>query len=222
LVSGIYALAPSALRADTKKRIAILDVVIDGLGRDVAAQLEMTIEEQLRRSGYEVVPHAVTTETLSKHDELFDGCTFGPCVAGIARALRVDRLLDVRVTAEGQSYNFVVSIVEGSRGASVGQVMTGCGVCTVAEALAKMTSAMKALDGQIVATPTIDASPIVSMPPPQRSRWVPALLIVSGLVLAGGGAAVVAGTDTHEPGWVGIGSGGTLLVSGLVMLATQD
>lgn len=219
---ALLALASTALGAEAKKRIAVLDVVIDGLSGDVAAQLETTIEEQLRRNGYVVVPHATAAETIAKHDDLYEGCAFGPCVAPIARALRVDRLLDIRVSAEGQNYSFVVSMVEATHGASVGQVVTSCGVCTVAEALSKMTSAMKAIDGQVIEERTVDSTPIVTMAPPRRSKLVPALLIVSGLVLAGGGAAVVAGTDSKEPGWVGVGSGGTLLLTGLVMLATQD
>jgi hypothetical protein len=221
---ALVSLAPSSLRADGRKRVAILDVVIDGPSSDVAAQLETTIEEQLRRNGFEVVPHATTTEALRRHDELADGCSFGPCVAPIARALHVDRLLDIRVSADGQSYSFVISMVEGTQGAPIGQVVTSCGVCTVAEALSKMSAAVKAVDGggAVADVRSIDNTPVVSMAPSRPSKFVPAFLIVSGLVLAGGGTAVVAGTDTHEPGWVGIGSGGTLLLTGLIMLATQD
>ena len=213
---------PSAAGASPKKRIAVLDLVTEGMSRDVHAQFEATIEEQLRKLGYEVVSHTATVEAISKRDDLFDGCTFGPCVKAIGRALGVERLLDVRAAAEGASYTFVVSMVGAADGAPLAQVVTNCGVCTVVEALGKMGASVTALEGQALPMRVPDTGPIVTVQRERRSKLLPILLTVGGLAIAGSGAAIVTQTDTKDPGWVSIGGGGTMFLTGLVMLIAGD
>lgn len=219
---ALGALGPCAAGAAPRKRIAVLDLVTDGMSRDVRAQFEATIEEQLRRLGYDVVSHTATVEAIAKRDDLFDGCTFGPCVKSIGRALGVERLLDVRAAAEGASYTFVVSMVGAADGAPLAQVVTNCGVCTVVEALGKMGASVTALEGQALPMRAPDTAPIVSVQRERRSKLLPILLTIGGLAIAGSGAAIVAETNTKEPGWVSIGGGGTLFLTGLVMLIAGD
>jgi hypothetical protein len=213
-----FASAPGAA-APAKKRVAILDFVADGVSADVHAQFETTIEEQLRSAGYTVVTHAATAETIGKRD-LQEGCSFGPCVSAIGKALDVERLLDVRIGAEGQSYSYVVSMID-TRGVPVAQVADACAVCTVAEAMNKVGVAVGALEGRPVPY-GLDAAPVTRPSQPTRSKLVPALLVAAGAAMTGGGAALVATTDPKAPGWVTIGSGSTVLLTGLVMLITGD
>src|SRR5262249_47773143 len=115
-VLTLGALGPAAFAGWAKKRIAILDLVTDRPSRYVRAEFAATIGEQLRTRVYEVVGHTATLELIAKRDDLFDGCTFGPCVKAIGHALGVERLVDVRAAAEGASYTFVISMVGAADG----------------------------------------------------------------------------------------------------------
>jgi len=204
------------------RRVAILDLVTEGVAPDVRAQFETTIEEELRKAGAMVVANAAVLELVHKRLDLPDGCTFGRCIVPIAAALAADRLLDARITADGASYTYVLSLIEPQEGAPVAQVVATCGVCTVAEALGKMAGAVKALEGQALPYAARDTGPIQPMRPAPRSKALPLVLVAGGLALAAGGSALVAGTEQKEAGWVTIGSGGTALLMGLILLLTGD
>src|SRR5262249_38739056 len=115
----------------------------------------------------------------------------------------------------------VISMVGAADGAPMAQVVTNCGVCTVAEALHKMGATVTALEGQAVPMKAVDTAPIV-VQRERRSKLGPILMTVGGIALAGSGALVVSQTDTKDPGWVSIGSGGTLFLTGLIMLIAGD
>lgn len=207
--------APGAA-AETRKRAAILDVVTEGLADDVRRQFETLVEEGLRKVGYDVVDHTTTFDAISRK-ELAEGCTFGPCVAPIARAVKADRLIDVRLGAVGQSYTFVLSMLEGQSGATLSQVVGSCPVCTVAEALTKVRAAIEVLDSQASAMST----PLVTRDAGRarhRSKTLPAVALVAGLAAAAGGAAMVHWSGHDAPGWVTIGAGGAVAMTGLIFL----
>jgi hypothetical protein len=216
------AFLPAVAPAAGKRRVAVLDLVTDGMAADVRAQFETLIEEQLRRSGYLVIAHATVAEAVTRRDDLVEGCAFGPCVAPIAQAVGAERLLDVRITAEGPSYSFVVSMVESAYGATVAQEAASCGVCTVTEALAKLGASIAALENQRVVARNEATGRIVRMEPAPRSKALPIALVITGLAMTAGGTGLVAETEQKEAGWVTVGSGGTLLLTGLIMLLSGD
>jgi hypothetical protein len=201
--------------------VAILELQTEGLATDVRAQFETTIEEELRKAGAVVLANAGVLELVRKRVELPDGCTFGPCIAAIGKALEADRLLDARVNADGASYTFVISMVDGRSGAPSAQVVATCGVCTVAEALAKMGVTIRALEGQSTAG-TRDNGPIEPLAPARRSKALPLALTVGGVALTAGGIGLVAGTEQKDAGWVTIGAGGMALLTGLILLLGGD
>jgi hypothetical protein len=221
LAAVVLAAFPAAQAVGAPKRVAILDLVTEGMSADVQGQFETTIEEELRKSGYLVVSHATTLDVIAKK-ELTEGCTFGRCVEPIGAALGVGLLLDVRISAEGPSYSFVLSLVEAKQGTPIGQVVTACPVCTVSEALGKLGGLVAALDGQSRPMLLRDTGPIVTLAPSKRSKVLPALLVAGGLAMGAGGTALVAGTEQKEAGWVTIGSGGTVFLTGLILLLTGD
>jgi hypothetical protein len=201
--------------------VAILDFQTEGVAPDVRAQFETTVEEELRKAGAVVLANAAALEVVRKRLDLPDGCTFGPCIAPIGKALEADRMLDARVTADGASYTFVVSMVDGRSGMPSSQVVATCGVCTVAEALGKMAATIRALQGQAVQG-LRDTGPLEPLAPARRSKALPVALTVGGLALAGGGVGLVAGTEQKSAGWVILGSGGTALLTGLFLLLSGD
>jgi hypothetical protein len=218
---GLALLCAAAPALAAPRRVAVLDLVADGVAPDVRAQFETTIEEELRKGGAIVMPNGSVLDLVKKRVDLPDGCTFGPCVAGIGKALDVDRLLDVRITADGASYSYVLSLLDARGGAPVTQIVTTCGVCTVAEALGKMAGTVKMLEGQAPAVLGRDEG-LAPMAPPRRSKVFPTFLVVAGLALAAGGTALVAGTAQDEAGFATIGAGGTAFLTGLFLLLSGD
>jgi hypothetical protein len=211
--------APLLAEGAPKRRVAILDLVTEGIPTDVRAQFEASIEERLRGAGYAVVTRAATVEVVGKKD-LQEGCTFGPCVSAISRALEVDQLLDVRIGAEGQSYSYVLSLIDAG-GFPVAQIADTCGVCTVAEALGKVGAAAGTIDGRPVPR-YVDAAPVARVSPKRHSRTLPIMLIGAGAISATAGVALVASDGNENAGWAAVGAGGAALLAGLLVLLTGD
>jgi hypothetical protein len=209
-------IAASAGVADAKDRVAVLDLITDGVAADVREQFETVMEEALRKAGHEVVSHAAVAEAIAKADNLSDACSFGPCVTPIGRALRAKRLLDARINGVGNSYTFVLTLLETERGTPAAQVTGSCPVCTLAEALTKVQASMTLLERPSAAEPL----PLVTREAPRsrRSRAPGAWLLAAGVVAAGAGAAIVGFTRHDEPGWAAMGAGGALALTGIVML----
>jgi hypothetical protein len=216
ILVALLATSVATAASDSRRRVALLDVVAEGLAPDVRAQFETIIEEALRRTGNTVISRSVTIDAVARK-ELPEGCTFGPCVAGIAQVLDADRLLDARLNAEGDSYSFVLTFVDGRSGTPLAQVVGSCPVCTVSEALNKVGASIPVLEGRAVS----DSQPLVARMAPRHPRshalagW---LTTLAGLAAAGGGAALVALTSHDAPGWVTIGAGGAVAMTGFVIL----
>jgi hypothetical protein len=225
-LAALVALGPAEGEGQAARRIAVLGFSGEGLAADVREQFETLIEERLRLAGYGVVSRATTQEELTRR-ELPERCAFGPCVEPIGIALGVDRFLDARIGADGQSYSFVLSLVEARRGSSIDQVVGTCDVCTVAEALAKVGQGIDTLGGRGLAEGTPRAASrgagtVTRVAPRRPSKTWPAILVGVGLAMAGGGAALVSQTTHDDAGFVTIGSGGTVALTGLVWLLVGD
>jgi hypothetical protein len=184
----------------------------------VRAQFETLIEEALRKLGAQVVTRHDALEVITTR-ELPEGCAFGPCVAAVSKALGVERILDARISAVGQSYSFVLSMIEGRAGTPVAQVVGSCAVCTVAEALTKVNAAVEVLEGRAAGGQSSD---LVSHGPRRTGNTAPLLLTGLGVAVGAGGAALVTQTERDELGWALAGAGGTIAITGLVWLLLKD
>jgi hypothetical protein len=211
--------------AQAARRIAVLGFSGEGLSPDVRAQFETLIEERLARAGYAVVSHDTTQEEITRR-ELPESCAFGPCVEQIGLALGVERFLDARIGADGKTYSFVLSLVEARRGSSISQVVGTCSVCTVAEALAKVGAGIESLEGRAVAGGApggaLSAGELRHVAPRRASKTWPAILLGIGLAATGTGVALVSQTTHDDAGFVTIGSGGTVALTGLAWLLLGD
>ncbi len=217
LVSTLAALslAPAAWATPPEKRAAVVDVVAEGLSAQARERLDEALVNGLRFTGYVVVPRRTAREGITKAN-LPDGCAFGPCLTQIGTALDVGRVLTARVTADGQAYQYVLTLVETRAGAPVGQVVDGCAPCSIDEVLDKISSSMVALGEQAGSR----ALKRVAFPETRRSGLtVGPWLVGTGLVALAVGAILVAKTDPHGPGFVTIGAGSGLLASGILVWA---
>jgi len=212
------ALGGAATAEAAGKKIAIVALSTEGLADDVREQFETLVEEGLRKVGYQVTTRSAALDVITSR-ELPEGCTFGPCARTVGEALRVDRLLDARISAEGQSYSFVLSMVDARSGVAAAQVVGSCGVCTVAEALTRVGDSIQVLEGGALAAPEGIERQATQR---KRSKLPPILLSLAGAAAAGGGALLVTQTAHDDAGWVTIGAGGTALLTGLIWLLVGD
>lgn len=210
-------MAALAADASAARRVAFVGFAAEGVSGDARDQFEILIEESLRKQGAQVVTHKDAMDTITAR-ELPEGCAFGPCVAAVSKALGVDRILDARIAADGQSYSFVLSLIEGHAGTPVAQVVGNCAVCTVAEALNKVGSAVEVLEGRAASG---EGQDLVAQKPRARSKAVPVAMTVAGAALAGGGAFLVS-RDKDKLGWAAAGAGGALVFAGLLWLLSGD
>jgi hypothetical protein len=217
IVLALCALLPAS--ASGARRVAFVGFAAEGVPDDVRAQFETLIEEAVRKLGVLLVTRHDALEVVTQR-ELPEGCAFGPCVAAVSGALGVDRILDARIAAVGQSYSFVLTMVEGRRGTPVAQVVGTCAVCTVAEALGKVGAAVEVLEGKAVAGGA--SSDLVSHNPRRRSKAAPVALTVAGVAAVGGGALVVSQTERDGLGWAAVGAGGTMALTGIIWLMSRD
>jgi hypothetical protein len=164
-----------------------------------------------------VVTRQEALEVITRR-ELPEGCAFGPCVSAVATPLGVDQILDVRVGAVGQSYSFVLTLVEGKSGAPLAQVVGSCAVCTVAEALTKVADAVAVLEGGR----NEPSSNLVAHKPPGASPVPPILVTALGAAGVGASALLVSRSDRDALGWTVAGAGGALVLTGVTWLLLRD
>jgi hypothetical protein len=207
---------PGGGRAET---VAVLDSIIDGVPASARPGFQLNLEESLRGAGFTVLPQATVRNLLLKSDATA-GCSFGPCLRAVGKALGVELALVVRISADGPSFTFVLTLVDTRSGAPVAQVSDTCAVCTFDEASSAATIAvvdlgMKYRDARDEA---VTAARLVEHDQHRRRQRHIATWVLAGLTVAAGGAAtyVLAARDDHRSlGW-GLAGGAAGLAAGTV------
>jgi len=199
-------------RAET---VAVLDSIIDGVPASARPGFELNLEESLRGAGFTVLPQTTVKNLLLKSDATA-GCSFGPCLRSVGKALGVELALVVRISADGPSFTFVLTLVDTLSGAPVAQVSDTCAVCTFDEASSAATLAVVDL-GMKYREARDQDSAVAKVVDKQRRRegrhrttWV-----LAGLsVLAGGMAAylLLGRSDSDELGWTAVGGAAGLAI----------
>ncbi len=195
-------LPPRRAHAET---VAVIDSIIDGVPQKDRAGFQENLEESLRGSGFTVLPQA-TVKSLLLSSDATAGCAFGPCLRAVGKVLGVELALVVRISADGPSYSFVLTLVDTRTGAPVAQVSDTCAVCTFDEASSAATLAvvdlgMRYRDAQDARNAPPAARPAARL---HRATWV-----MGGLtVLASGAAAYIllGRDDVDRYGWAAAGS----------------
>jgi hypothetical protein len=196
--------------------VGVLEVIVEGVPPDAQTRFQEGLEEGLRGAGVDVVPRGAVAAALTKVDVPY-GCTLGPCLRAIGKALAVQKVLVARVTAVGPSFTFVLTFLDTARGAPVAQVSDSCAVCTLDEALASATLAVVSLAtgaGDIVATTPVPARVTrVSGTTPLKTVawWLTGLAVASATT----GAALLSVGDA--PAWACFGLAGGLSAGGLTI-----
>jgi hypothetical protein len=213
LLVAIVATPRAALAADDPgggraETVAVLDSIIDGVPASARPGFQQNLEESLRGAGFTVLPQATVRNLLLKSDATA-GCSFGPCLRAVGKALGVELALVVRISADGPSFTFVLTLVDTSSGAPVAQVSDTCAVCTFDEAGSAATIAvvdlgMKYRDARDEAAAL---ARVVEAKERARRRHSSTWLLASLTVLAGGAAAylLILRDDKDSLGWAAAG-----------------
>jgi hypothetical protein len=195
--------------------VAVLDSIIDGVPASARPAFEQNLEDSLRGAGFTVLPKATVKGLLLKSDAP-PGCSFGPCLRAVGKALDVELALVVRISADGPSFTFVLTLVDTQSGAPVAQVSDTCAVCTFDEASSAATLAIVDL-GMRYRENTEAAGLAEDAAARKRKRegrhlstWV-----MAGMTVLASGAAVyllVARDDADAAGWAAVGGAAGLAV----------
>jgi hypothetical protein len=225
VAAGVVLAGRSARAADappesgTAESVAVLDSIIDGVPASARPSFEQNLEDSLRGAGFTVLPKATVKNLLLKSDAP-PGCSFGPCLRAVGKALDVELALVVRISADGPSFTFVLTLVDTQTGAPVAQVSDTCAVCTFDEASSAATLAI--VDLGMRYRDSRDRSELAEKSAARErkreslhaSTWV-----MAGLTLVVGGTAaylLIARDDTEAAGWTAVGGAVGLAIGTVV------
>ena len=236
LVVIACALAPATARAqvapsDNREEIGVLEVATSGLSEAAGDKFEQGVEATLAESGLRVV-RSNTVKNSLLGTSYMSGCTFGPCLKEVFTRTGLRRVLVARIQGAGQSYSFIVSLLDTESGQLISQVATPCPACTVDEAIKTATEAVGELltRGETAAQPVTTLQPVAPAAPAadpsrdernqrrrrqlRRAGWI---FVAAGVVAAGLGGGLIA-MDESDAGVASAALGGGLAVAGVTAL----
>jgi hypothetical protein len=205
----------SSARAET---VAVLDSVFDGVTNVARADFEANLEESLRGAGFSVLPKDAVKGLIIKGD-VTAGCAFGPCLRAVGEALGVELALVARITADGPSFSFVLTLVDTASGVPVAQVSDTCAVCTFDEASAAATLAVVDLGMRYQEWKQQSAAPAptVAEKPSGKSRKKTWILGSLALIAGGSAAYLLLARDDADDWGAAVAGGATGLALGTIL-----
>jgi hypothetical protein len=219
-----------AARPDGKRIVGILELKVEGVPPELAAQVERNLAEQVDLKHFWVAPQQRLHALMANSTHWTEGCLVGKCLREVKVQTGADLVLLAALTGSGTSFGYVVTLVRTDTGNVLDQKTDRCDVCTVNEALAAATAATVKLLNDVpeqlpdpagvaaarVATATRTDGPAVEHGH-SHTRAVGTTLAIAGLVVGGVGAALYA-TNHTTPGTAMIAAGGGVLASGVLVL----
>ncbi|HUS30166.1 MAG TPA: hypothetical protein VMZ53_16780 [Kofleriaceae bacterium] len=227
----LLVLAGGIAEADPRRVIGILEVRVDGVPRDIAAQFQKNLEAQLDSREYWLAPSARMHELLSNSTKWSEGCVVGPCLMEVKVQTGAEVVLLAAIHGDGTSFGYVVTLVRTDTGEYLAQEAERCDVCTVSEALTSATlAAVKLVTALPEKLPDEAAEHRAQMDRvtktaahdktgmQQHRKTLGTVLALSGIAVAAGGAALYFTQDHSSYGLATAGVGCGALVGGLVTM----
>lgn len=219
-----------AARPDGKRIVGILELKVEGVPPEIAAQFERNLAEQVDLKHFWVAPQQRLHALMANSTHWTEGCLVGKCLREVKVQTGADLVLLAALTGSGTSFGYVVTLVRTDTGNVLEQKTDRCDVCTVNEALAAATAAtVKLLNDVPDRLPDPAGADAVRVAAAVRTddaavahhhshtRAVGATLAIAGLVVGGVGAALYA-TNHSTPGTAMLAAGGGVLASGVLVL----
>jgi hypothetical protein len=216
-------------RTANQRIVGVLDVRVEGVPPEIAAQFQQQLEVQLDTKHFWLAPRSRMHEMMANSTKWTEGCVIGSCLAEVRRQTQAELVLLAALTGSGTSFGYVVTLVRTDTGAVLEQKSERCDVCTVSEALANATLATVQLlnnvpdqlpdanhDAQVrlaQVQATADAQVAAARHHPHA---VATGVLITGLAVAAGGAGLY--FANKDAGVATVAAGGGLVVGGLVAL----
>jgi hypothetical protein len=125
----IIMIVPYAAKAE---RIAILELRSKEMPPVLLETVQARLNEALKAEGYKIVSEEEVAKKM-REINVPPGCTLGPCLSRIGRALFAERALFGGISSQGSSYDLVLTMMETGGGSVLAQVTGRCEVCNYKE-----------------------------------------------------------------------------------------
>ena len=228
--SGVAWAQPPAGASDKRRIIGVLEVKVEGVPKDIAAQFQTDLEEQLDSNAYWLAPKARLHELMTNSTKWTEGCVVGKCLQEVRTQTGADLVLLAALTGSGTSFGYIVTLVRTDTGGVLSQEADRCDVCTVSEALTAATLAAVRLvtaapeklpdeaaerSAELAATKKLQTEAATAK---RHGTKLGTLLTVAGVVVAGAGAALYFLDDHSDYGLAPAALGGGLTLGGVITL----
>ncbi len=168
-----FAQAPAAIPISSA---AILELRFVDLPPALAEQIRQRLRHALNLEGYKVVDEK-RSQTQLREEGAPPGCLVGPCLARVARGLKVERVVVGGVRGQGSSYDYTLTLLETGGGSLLAQVNQRCDVCSFKDLEEAIGRAAAQLHKQALVYLSTRSQLKVSSTPPGADVLVDDLLI---------------------------------------------
>lgn len=216
-------------RMPNQRIVGVLDVRVEGVPPEIAAQFQQQLEVQLDTKRFWLAPRSRMHEMMSNSTKWTEGCVIGACLAEVRRQTQAELVLLAALTGSGTSFGYVVTLVRTDTGAVLEQKTERCDVCTVSEALANATLATVQIlnnvpdklpdpehDRQVQLAQVQARSDAQVAAARHHPRAVATGVLITGLAVAAGGAGLY--FANKDAGVATAAVGGGLVLGGLIAL----
>jgi hypothetical protein len=221
--------APVPARTANQRIVGVLDVRVEGVPPEIAAQFQQQLEAQVDTKHYWLAPHSRMHDLMANSTKWTEGCVIGTCLGEVRRQTNADLVLLAALTGSGTSFGYVVTLVRTDTGRVLAQEFERCDVCTVSEAVANATLAtVKILNAVPDDLPDEHAAQTAQLAAvnlkadqdlaeaKHHPHAVATGVLITGLALATSGAGLY--FVNKQAGMVVAGAGGGLALGGVLAL----
>lgn len=222
---------PPPAPGDPRRIVAVLDVRVDGVPAEIAAQFQKSLEAQVDSKQFWLAGRARVHESMANSTKWTEGCVVGQCLAEVKVQTHADLVLLAALTGAGTSFGFVVTLVRTDTGRVVAQESKRCDVCTIDQAMSEATLATVEILMHVpdkLPDDAVDQRRAISAATEPFAREVQgarhhdhalgAALTVTGLVAVAAGVAAYYLKSHASYGLVTAAAGGGLVAGGVVVL----
>jgi len=230
-VSAVARAEPHKLGPDDRRVISLVDVHVDGVAPEIAAQFQQALEQQIATKQFWLAGRAKVKEAMASSMRWTEGCIVGGCLAEVRSTTGAPLAMLAALSGSGTSFGYVITLLRTDTGDVIAQDSDRCDVCTVNEAMAQATQATirllvnlpdKLPDETAERHAAIELASTAAKTELARHahhhRRIGATLTIAGLVAAAAGTAVYFLNDHADAGLVTLAVGAGVAASGVVVL----
>jgi hypothetical protein len=231
VVAAVLCIAASSAFAERRRVIAVLDIRVLGVPKDIATKFEADLERQLDSRAYWLAPRARVKELMESSTHWTEGCVVGPCLAEVRTQTQADIVLLASISGSDTSFGYVITLMRTDNGRYLSQMSNRCEVCTVKEALTSATQAAIDLLTAVPETlPDDDAELRASVAQADKTHAaahaatrrhhtrLAVTTLLAGIAVAAAGTVLYVTRDHADYGLATAAAGGGMALGGVIAL----